>query len=334
MFTDKQANFNQFEQNVSVLKSFFKKPIILILGILHTIFGACFLVSFALNHFLMSAFQFRPSFLFELISIALYVPMAIGYVIIYIKSKDQNPDSSPMSGFKVLHITSIVKLLLSIATLLLAITSYNEITSAITDLLGDSFLGSLLAFISTVILFVIITIITLTFIIILLFYICQIRFFANIKKNLTNIAITYKGAMLFSIFNIILAVLTAIAATGGLIEIFSGEATYSIRALLPNITLILSCVLFIANTIMALGYRKHVKRTIFGVNTIDTELPVSLINEPVKIETPTNKTTEIPTQNYKTYADLEQQNTSSCPYCKANTTSDTIFCNSCGRKIK
>lgn len=330
MFSAKQTNFNPYEQNSSVIAGFFKKPIVLILTIVHILFGSCYLISFVLNHFLLTAFEFRPSFFFDLVSIALYTPMAIGYIIVYIKSKDAHSHTSLLSGFKVLHATTIAKLTLSVLSLLFACYTYDEAKSMINDFLGESFFGSILNFISSLLLFIVIAIIAVALMVVILFYIFQIRFFSNIKKSLTTISISHKGAMMFAIFNIILAVFAIVGGCTGLVEHFAGDANTSIRALMPTITLVFSSLLFVCNTIMALSYRRYIKQNVFGFANLQND------NEPTQVPIVDTMPIITPksTQGYKTYADLAQQTQTACPYCKKTTSADTIFCSSCGKKIK
>lgn len=331
MFSTQPVNFNPFEQNSSVIAGFFKKPIILILAIVQMLFGSCYLVSFVLNHFLLTTFQFRPAFFFDLFSIALYTPMAVGYIMVYIKSKDANT-SSLQNGFKVLHITTIAKLVLCLLSVAFACLTYNNTTSTINDFLGDSFFGSMLGFISSILLFIVIALIVIALLVVILFYICQIRFFSNIKKSLTTISITHKGTKLFAAFNIILAVFAVIGAFGNLAEHFSGDANISIRALMPTITLVFASALFICNTVMALSYRKYIKQNVFGFaklksNEDESAEVMNVDATPVIMPQPVQ-------QNYKTYADLAQQAQATCPYCNNSTSADTIFCSSCGKKIR
>lgn len=332
MFSTQQENFNPFEQNSSVIAGFFKKPIILILAIVQMLFGSCYLVSFVLNHFLLTTFQFRPAFFFDLLSIALYTPMAVGYIMVYIKSKDANTSASLQNGFKVLHITTIAKFVLCILSIAFACLTYNNVTSTINDFLGDSFFGSMLSFISSILLFIVIAFIVIALLVVVLFYMCQIRFFSNIKKSLTTISITHKGTKLFAAFNIILAIFAVVGAFGSLAEHFSGDANASIRALMPTITLVLASVLFICNTVMALSYRKYIKQNVFGFANLKTDEDEStevmgVDASPVIMPQPVQ-------HNYKTYADLAQQKQATCPYCNNSTSADTIFCSSCGKKIR
>ena len=169
---------------------------------------------------------------------------------------------------------------------------------------------------------------------IVLFYLSQIRFYSCLKKNLKSITLTYKGSVLYSIANIIMLSVCALALASSITNYISGDANFAIRSILPDISLLLGCVLFICNTIMALSYRKHIRKTIYGVDVVEYDAPADLNTNLPEIAPQPQPEPKRPEISYQTYDDLDKQQKNFCQYCRANIDGNTIFCGSCGRKIK
>lgn len=326
MNTTKQDAFIPFEQNCAVIKDFFKRPVVLIVAIIQLLFGSCFLVSYALCNLWLAVFEFRPTFFITLISIALYVVLAIGYILVYVKSRDNNPRSAPTAGFKILLYTSVAKLIMTIISLLFSYDTYDEIMEFAKSSFGDTILSSIIAFIGGMLAVVFFMAVFVASVFMFLFYLMQVRFFANIKKNLTCIMLTYKGAMIFAVFNIFFAFCIL-----PIVPDFFIVSTNSILTLTIALTLVFGVALFVCNAVMALSYRKHIKNTLNNYNTPAEEPIVPAFYAP-PVQPPVYP--NAPSTQYQTYADLQQQSKTCCPFCKADTSSESIFCETCGRKIK
>lgn len=336
----KNPIFIPFEQNNKIIKDFFKTPIILIVMIFQALYGTCFLVSFTLNHFVMSVFKLRFSFVLDLLSIGLYISMVVGYLLVYIKSKDSRPTTSPKIGFTLLFVTTIAKALLTVGNLIISLDFFRDAASwtyQIREWLdGPSKLNELLFMLSTLFtmfVLLIIAVIAIVMLMILLFYITQMKFFHNVSKNLTSVMLNFKGATAFATLNIVMFIIIFFAIPS------TDDQTSSVRALAPSLTKLMAGCLFISNAIMAIQYKKYIKKTITvlpattvgrdSVTAINVSAPVYPSSAPMAYGTQ-----NVTVAQYTTYSDLQRGTDSECPYCKGNTPNGHLFCANCGRRLR
>lgn len=327
-----KTNFIPYEQNMNVMKTFFKKPIVLVVAIIQALFGSCFTLSFALNHFFMTAFKFNITFMLELTSVALYIFMVIGYIVVYLKSKDPRPASSPVIGFRILHITTVMKFLLISAAVGISMNNYKDFDNLLHSYITRTQIGETIIKLISVVSFILIALVVLILAFVILFYLMQIRFFSKLKKNMVSLTLTYKGAMIFAVTNIIYALIIPLIGFNEYIGVMNNSSN-SIRALLPIGSVFFATSLFITNAIMALSYRKYIKRTAYQITTSVYEQPEALpVIGATNVMSQQNITP--PASPYKTYAELNNIMTSTCPFCKNEVSSNNIFCHQCGRRIK
>ncbi len=332
MFKTEQYNFNPFVRNCNIIKNFFKKPIILTLAILHAVLGTLLLADFVIRHFFLSTYTFHFSYITEIFSICLFFPFSIGYIIVYIKSRENNPMSTPLSGFSLLHVVSILKLVSIFAIYITATMSFREFLNTTAENVDPGIETFLFAF-GAVFAIGLIMLIALLLVIAFLFYIFQCRFFYKIKQNLTTISMTYKCAGTYRVFNIIFAVCVFLFGFNILTHSTAEDfAEGGISYIIAIITILLIGVIFTLNAIMASKYKKYMKATIAGYNQIYTEQP-SLVHPP---HTQPQNSVEAIRQSPSVFTSDDISHTvnpQNCPHCNAPVYEDAVFCNSCGNKI-
>lgn len=246
MMENTQQTFNPYEQNQLIVKSYFKKPIVLIIGIF-TILSA--IVSVVISTLTATAtsnivsvfssisnnmniqsnevlselskqmtgvskiFSSVPSTLITLLS-------AVAFILIFIQSRSSNPKSVPNAGVGILHVIAIIKFVLSIIVAVLFGLLIAFLFVAV-SLATSSSNEAGAAYIFVVILSVILAgIATL----LITYSVSRAHFYKSVKLSLTSINLHTKGAKAYGVFNIVFA------ATNGLSLLWTALAIAVFKA--------------------------------------------------------------------------------------------------------
>lgn len=127
------VNFNPYEQNTVLLKRFFSKPITLVLGVLNSLFSLTFLIYMIvyfddmklklnldssyyaiIDRKAMQSAENIVSWIIFGIILCFFILSAVGYLLLYFKSKNQDISSNPKIGANILWSLSIIQLVLSV----------------------------------------------------------------------------------------------------------------------------------------------------------------------------------------------------------------------------
>ena len=368
MYQNPQSMFNPYSQNIAIIKDYFKKPIVLATAIISAVVA---IISFATTIFstpyILKLVKFTGEISGEnlvysidpsstVISAVIPVLTVVAFFIIYTKSKNTDPFSNPVNGVSILSVVSLIQMILGIFSCagILGVTS----------LLFFSSLGAIYPEL-------LVTYITMAVVIIfmLVFLISQYMFYKNVKRGLTSIMLSTKGAGAFGITNIIYSVISVISGCILLIPLFLDNsvltppdttAVLDLKDITPlfimsSIITLFTAAQYILIAIIALGYKKYINKI---ANTFNyAEQP--FISQPVYTQTPFNAvTTTQPTDanmpqtypmpakeenlpleisaNEKTPFDKYRpsSNTKTCPFCKKQLPEEIIFCDSCGNKVQ
>lgn len=383
-----QSGFNPFAQNISIVKSYFKKPRVLTLGILYAVSALLsvisgFIMMPVLNDYL-GALMKMPGFtegmtpsdveLFktfmnvyvDVISLASIIPSVImvaiisaAFFIIYNKSKNADPTSTPKAGVLILFILSIVQLVPIVMLAVMLVFAILIPIIASISVSGTPDAGIL--WVATTVYALVFGILTA---IMLVYFINQVRYYNSVRKSLTTINLTYKGAGIFGVFSIIYGVSSVMSSFSVLtikptMQAFANLApelaflTDLFDTLNPlfgisAIASLLSATTMILNGITAMGYKKHIRSftegySEFGVdNTVAAE-PVSapayepaVVNEPVQqMPQPVAPAQPQEPQFEPVIFNVGQTAAQAlhCPRCGTPIKEGDVFCKACGTKL-
>lgn len=264
---------NPYRRNCEVMRKFFSKPIFLIIGIVLLIFVIA-----------NSAFRLLSDQIpvFDFISIA----TGIAFLVFYFKARSKKDFVSFRAPTVLMDIVSIVGIvfsgLITVCSGLLSVLfllpdgspdiNNSEITGIPYSSIGKA-IHDLLA--------VICPVVTVLGIIFLIYFIGMQRITLSFKKSLSNIYLQRKGAVMFGVMSLILAVVSFIYYTGLTTIPFSGFEEYlmlfsqgiNIPALVQGL---LVTLIFVLYAILGFMYNSYIKKL---VNSIETSRPVQPLSD-------------------------------------------------------
>lgn len=270
------GNYNPYEQNVSLLKNFFSKPIIMILAVLNGVSLLLAIISFFMQMGTMdSAMQYYTYVLgnqfssvystlqpiiviVALCSLVFTLLTALGYFFLNSKSKNPDPQSNPAVGAKILWVLSIIKLVFACIGAVILIIFAFILFAASSELsryeYGSSGTGA-----------VALVGVRLIFLAVFLFFISfvEFRFFSSVNASFNSVEIKSKSAIAFAVFSII-------AVVGTVISLFSSMEAATFLSVITNI---LNIVLYIALAVFAISYNSFVKSLTTGGTPVNGFMP-------------------------------------------------------------
>ncbi|HHZ06864.1 MAG TPA: hypothetical protein GX401_08810 [Clostridiales bacterium] len=280
------------------LKSFFKRPVILALAIVMTVSVLVTLASNilfalssdsllnALNEFsttsgadLSSSGSFVMNLSESIIGVAINSIFVAAFFIIYFKSKNPSPTSTPASGFTIVYVYTLLSLIFTCIGIFFCFIAFGLFFTIFSSLAISSSSNadavSVLNIIMIAVLFVVLLSIALT----LVWIISCFRFVSAVRKGLNpNIPLSAKGATPAGVFSIIFAVcsflsiislisipmiLSALTSSGELtttqsIALSKFLSTFTPVLILFSVPVLLSAIQYILYAVIAFGYKKHV----------------------------------------------------------------------------
>lgn len=372
-----QQQFNPYAANVAIVKGYFKSGNVLFVGILYIlsailgIVNAVVTISPASSYYNLLLFLdemglsaseaslaysiFSFSFVFGvLISTLITVLMAVGFIIIFAKSRSASPNSTPIAGVNILYVLATISFVCSIIlTVVLALFYLMLIVIFMTsnrysNLLAGNSIASL----------IIVGVILALFIFLLIFSTAKCRaYYRSVKYSLTTVKLHYKGATAWGVLNLIYAVCILIL----LICMFIGSLliTNTSFSSLSNANVVIVGMELSLSANIALGYSRYIKRQSVGYNNTPyggtPAYAPAPNNQPVYRAQPAYQQPQpayqnpvfpqnAPAQNQpqpsyndnftETPAPVQAQNSPVCPICGAAIDEPTLpFCGNCGNKI-
>ena len=381
--------YNPFSQNLAIIKDYFKRTPVLVLAILEFISGimmipiALLTASFTntlmqqvlplmlknasedmdMSQFMQvygsaSSASVISSLLSVIPSVIATVLVAVAFLLIYLKSRNEDPNVSPMPGFTILYVLSVISLVivsiaagLMVLVLIIAIVGAGISASNTTDQSAAYMLGFAIGYAVTICLFVFYA---------LFCVITTVRFYGNIRRSMTSVELSRKGALPFGVINVI-------SSIGGVfsvllmifLAIFSGAmmpqllaqtgVPISMNGLLPIIlcslfSTVISLLISIFMAKLALGYKKHIDSYMTGyapayaaeqpamappVAPVDYAAPA----EPVTYAYPVEQPRQPAPAQEPGYA-APAADPYACPACGAPIDPDNAFCSNCGNKLR
>ncbi len=288
---------NPYQQNIDILKEFFRKPIIPVFAILSFVNIVLQLCIGIINpyssavkraaEFFVQQQQNSPANVsisnFPSVNInILAILIAVAFLLFYIFSKNKDNNLSvPSTMYKVV---SIIQLVIScivtaliigalslFGTMGLVLSPYQDATESTRNA------GAILSMFSVTLLAIVIPILAF----VVLSAIARLLFANSIKKSLTSIYLYKKGAMFFGILHFIVVAATVFSIFGFLILYFTQE--YMFHAFSPlQIALVLvqfglSIAIDLTAGLIAVKYSSYIKNV---SQKFRVEVPAPIINQP------------------------------------------------------
>lgn len=315
------VNVSPFQQNIDIIKNYFKKPIVLVNAIIETItIPFIFLMILSVSNWLnllvreinggyyseysfdvRSLATFSNFFTTFMIIVAIFscIPAILTVVakfMIYAKSKNPDPNVKPSAGFTILWVLSIISACAMGLNCLVTIFSMIASIFASSSVSSYSYYGSYSAAETTASL-VSTFIISLIMLAVSFFLIInQIRFYSSVRKSLNSIYLKKDGAMVFGIFRIIegsmsglsfftCAFILLVIASMAFSTSYSGLFAVDFFVYL-TILVALSAGSSLTSGIITVKYADYIKGITFGINrqfnaNLPYSNPVPVVNAPV-----------------------------------------------------
>ena len=265
------GNYNPYEQNSGLLKTFFSKPVVIILAAVGGVSALISIISFFMqigtldttiryyNYMMGGQFasfysNIKPLFIiFSICSIAMTIINALGYFLLYSKSKNPDPQSNPKAGSTLLWVISIISF---VATCILAV--FLIIVAFILFIASGEVSRYEASIMTTVGVAMIIVALVFFF-----YFLFQFRFFSSIHTSFSSVQIVSKSSVAFAVFSIIFCVFA-------FISLFTSLDTATAMTVISSLLSIVNSV-FLA--VFALSYNSFVKSVTTGANPIGGFMP-------------------------------------------------------------
>ncbi|MBR1533194.1 MAG: zinc-ribbon domain-containing protein [Ruminococcus sp.] len=395
-----QQPYNPYRNNIAIIKDFFKSPMVLALAITHIVSMIISVVTSILsaaaskdimrqisvyidknlvlqnadsdvgNQLVKGIRDALASDSTTTISIPVFTILTvIGLILLYVGSRNTNPDSAPTAGVTILNVIAILALvgyiILAVGMMIIAValfivyaTFQAHPSRAFTVRLG----ADRLQIDATVLLILAIafTVFAVICSFIMLFYVgSRKRFIGSVKKSLTSVELSNKGAKPFGVFSVIIAVFSIISLIGSIGSLFTGELQNEmlskIGVTLPKGSIVISILSIVSQAVavvvaileakLALGYAKYIDEKRGGFSTptdaaggfAPINAGVGVNSQPTPYSYLAQPKTEQPVKDdsfVNPYIAKDEQTAApTCPNCGSPVDSKAPFCGHCGTKL-
>lgn len=297
-FTTNQDLGNPYAQNLTIVKDYFKRPIVLVTIIVSFLTLIASTTSYffnsnatytTFNTIIENGHEFRTEyitempfalkFLFTLLSSAPAIFLLIALIIIYTKSKNPSPHSSPSAGFTIGWVFAILKLIGTILLFAYIIIIFSILSIFLTNT-NNNYFSDFDSLSSTAALIVFFATFAVFFGVALFYAINNLRYYSSLRKSIRTIYLERKGAAPYGVMSIIggscalflsvsLLFLINFSTSDYLINSFLNPGENSL-AYISYMTLLLSGVQSILTGIIAVGYNNHIRTITSTYKTPET----------------------------------------------------------------
>lgn len=297
--------FNPFAANLAVVKGYFKSGKVLAVGVLYIVSAVLRIVSSLLASNTVTSFfndwfgvmdrmgfdvSDVPDEFYQMINQSSGIAsasavtsaifsavvtglIAAGFILIYVKSRNEAPDASPKAGVTILYVFAMIEMILSIIAA--SLVGLVFLLLIVVLVIGyQSYSGGFGGYNGT----------ALIAVYLILFLICAVamfyvlftainkkRFYGSVRQSLSTVELQNKGATPYGVMCIINAVflgfslLSSIASISSLTMIGFSSGTV-IAACLSMVTTVVGFVTLILTASIALGYKKYIDNMKYGYN--------------------------------------------------------------------
>ena len=300
--------FNPYAANLAAVKNCLSRPKVLVLGILYivsAVLGVIYtlLINANTNLIAQTVFSYLESYGISMgsandaigslnsnisastimsaaVSAIITLLFAAGFILMYVKSRNLSPESSPKSGVTILYVFAVISLVLTIlgvigAVIVVLLFSYLFIAQTSGSGSSESVVQSLETTYGvtsgaiTAVLIILGVIVLLAIAYALFIAINRVRFYGSVRNSMQSIELENKGASPYGAACVINAIFTAFSITG-MFTIFS--VLTSSHVYTPIVTIfvisllntVLSAVMLIVEAAIAFSYKKHIDNIKFG----------------------------------------------------------------------
>ena len=325
--------YNPFVKNLSAVKDYFKSPVVLVYGILQALatvlsLASVILISTKLKDIIgyfrgyvlyfcdeigaSASDRSRIQNLFDQVdvssgssSVLSSIPtvlvsglMVAAIFIIYFKSRNADPSATPITGFTILYVFSVIALVFSILAAIavalffvLMFLLYTKVASATAGHIAADFsdvpiIGTLIkndpslrdalddigSNVLLVMIIVLLVVMAIVFFFVFFTAINRMRYYKSVRQSLSTVELQTKGAKPYAVMCMISAVSTGLSLTSFVSLLFpphlKGQSNpmTGIAVLLMASTAV-SFVSLILEWKIALGYKNHIDSIKYGYNT-------------------------------------------------------------------
>lgn len=381
--------FNPYAQNVEIVKGYFKRTPVLLLAIFQFLgtllsIGFCIYLTMFSSGLLQDLATQLPSDTSGISvsdwnslmstslasSAASLIPTAIvsvlitvAYLLLFFKSRSQNPDSNPRAGATILFVLALIEMIGSIIAAVMMVIVFIVMVIAVG--VGASYSSDSSFNAGPVIAIAGITVVFLIFI--LLFYsVNKMRYFKSVKNSCSSINLYADGAGAYGVMNVIFAVMSLLGmgVTAFLIpildmsdELMAKSVGFSLNdyidmdamliLIIFGIAVMLVCLIYIIlEAVVAFGYKKYINKIKYSYQPANVpEAPYQPAAVPVYTAPAAPVTYQPPVQPQAQQPEpaappkTEEQAPafsapSYCPSCGSPIEKDASFCTKCGYKLK
>ena len=357
-----EQRFNPFAANVEIVKGYFKKGKVLIIGILYIIIAALIVLmsllspvsDFNQNAQLLDRLGIQGSDASSLLAAAsvsgvvtavftaiLLLLTALAFILLFAKSHSADPNSSPVAGATILYVLAVISFVSTIILTIFAAFGY-----ALMIVFGVSFINSLGSTIpgeATVLLVIGGVILAIFLFLIIFMRVCCKNYYRSVKNSLTTVELQNKGAAAWGVFSIIIAVFLGILTLAAAFGILTSAPT--ITTILSLVIIGLTFIIQILDASIALGYSRYIKRYKTGYNNTPYSgtsnngyAPVSngsyATDRPPYQQSYGSERPDVP--YHDNFADQNapvMERPAHCPNCGAPVDPSLPFCGNCGTKL-
>ena len=301
--------FNPYAANVAVVKSYFKQTKVLVLGVLY-VFSAVLGVigtvisaatpALSVNEILeylnrmgidtsrlnipqmsdVTAASSSTNIFSIVISAAVTLLIATAFILMYVKSRSESPESNPSAGVSIMYVLSVISLVFMIIGTVLAVLGsllLMYLTVNVNNYSGQSIdLGNGQRFyidgpVFTALFIILIVVILGAVIYGLISVISQKRFYSSVKTSLNSVELESRGAKAYGVICVIDSVFMILAFIGNIFNLI-GLSSLGLpgvsggAVILSLISLAVSIAIRINLAMVALGYKKHIDKIKYGYN--------------------------------------------------------------------
>lgn len=375
------TGISPYARNLDYIKSFFKRPLVLVIavlytasipvGVLQTMQFLSYIVNTSQRQLGITAAQAsRVYTLFFAAMGACYlfpVLYAVGFWLIYLKSRSQNSASSPNAGFTLLFVLTIIEMvLLGIAAVGLLFFLNSSDFSAYMQYYLYTVMEDIDPSTAQAVLGVFSVLVVIIVAVAYLYLIAKLRFVNSVRRSSRNVLLQSKGVILFAVLTVFscLSYLTSLSES-----LSSSSGTFSqadsLTALqLPQspwmiVNILLLLAMNVCLVVLAFSYHSYVNRTnSFIYSTMPPQYPTYAnpygqpyqpqpFHPPYPQQPPVNTPPEPFTNPYQTGPSAqpappqeaaqtepdEEDTPAVCPGCGLPVTRSMEECPHCGRKF-
>lgn len=353
--------FNPYASNVTIVKDYFKSGKVLFIGILYIISTVLSILSVITTPSSANYYEIMQlleemgidasdastyitsssvsSVVAVLTSSVITVLTAVAFIILFAKSRSNNPNSNPKAGAGILHVLAVISFVCSIVITVFAVIFYLLVV-VLGLALSDNYYGDSATAEATVVMVLVGILLAIVLFLLIFANAKRKNYYRSVKNSLSTVELQNTGATAWGVLCIIVSVFLGIAVLTTLISTLTSYITLS--SILSLVTLMVTFVIEILDASIALGYSRHIKRHKFGYSSMPYNsgyvpgptVPTYRNDQPTYYsgaQIPSDRPTVPYNDSFSDYNAPVRP--AVCPNCGAPVDENSAFCGNCGTKL-